>query len=475
MFWLADRENFKIRKEYVQDWLAECPELLLVELFAGIAESLVTNSCVALASLLLEVKQTTNNTMIARSMLSTVHGTMIGLTAPMRVYMVFSPKRGFALCLFVPLLAVRQLKGPAKSLPSCDACEVQHVLQQRRVFAVVLFYFKWTVRCEWQGPYGLVKFQLFFEKLRQLGPEVPHESLIQAMREVVLAEVEQKVQGKVEELWAKGKQAFSQAQQKQREQMQRVLEEVAQCQARQVSLAAENERLREALCTLSSKCSSLPGYVPDSLASPGSTLAGTPPLQEEPSYPARPFTPIPFAPVGDFPSYAGEAVLPEVPVMPLPSPGVGAPGAPAPLSLAEALGPVSTTQRTPLSLAESLVPESEGGSPQSQITTFSVTITKAADTELGLDVSHEPSGNVLRVDGIRQGAVQAWNQQCLASSLPEQVIAVGDKITCVNTVAGDPAKMLKACVSQQTLSLEIEREEWGAQGRSHGVCPSFRP
>eukprot|EP00439_Symbiodinium_sp_Y106_P021403 s7351_g2.t1 len=30
------------------------------------------------------------------------------------------------------------------------------------------------------------------ERLRQLGPEVPHESLIQAMREVVLAEVEQK-------------------------------------------------------------------------------------------------------------------------------------------------------------------------------------------------------------------------------------------------------------------------------------------
>lgn len=300
------------------------------------------------------------------------------------------------------------------------------------------------------------------ERLRQLGPEVPHESLIQAMREVVLAEVEQKVQGKVEELWAKGKQAFSQAQQKQREQMQRVLEEVAQCQARQASLTAENERLREALRTLSSKCSSLPGYVPDSLASPGSTLAGTPPLQEEPNYPA-PFTPIPFAPVGDFPSYGGEAGLPEVPVMPLASPGVGAPGCPAPLSLAEALGPPAAPLRTPLSLAESLVPESDAldavGSPQRQNRSFSVTIAKAPDSELGLDVSHEPGGKVLRVDGIRPtGAVKAWNQQCLASATPEQAIAVGDKITSVNNVAADPVKMLKACVSQQTLSLEIERE-----------------
>ncbi|OLQ05673.1 hypothetical protein AK812_SmicGene11118 [Symbiodinium microadriaticum] len=83
----------------------------------------------------------------------------------------------------------------------------------------------------------------------------------------------------------------------------------------------------------------------------------------------------------------------------------------------------------------------------------------APDSELGLDVSHEPGGKVLRVDGIRPtGAVKAWNQQCLASSTPEQAIAVGDKITSVNNVAADPVKMLKACVSQQTLSLEIERE-----------------
>jgi len=310
--------------------------------------------------------------------------------------------------------------------------------------------------------------QSFEERLQELGPDPSRESLIQAMREAVMAEVEQKVQDKVEELWTKGKQAFSQAQARQREQMQKVLDEVSQCQARQVALATENERLREALRDLSSKCSALPGVLgPDTMISPGSTLAGTPPLQLEEAgagYP-QPFSPLPFAPA-DFQNYAGEAVLPEVPAMPIPSPATGAPGAPAPLSLAEALGP-RAAQRTPLSLAESLCAESDASPTQSL--TFSVAITKASGAELGLDVSHETGGKVLRVDGIRQnGAVQAWNKTCAAMAQSEQAICVGDKITRVNSVGEDPVKMLEECVAQQTLSLELMREP---PGKVPGASP----
>ena len=52
MFWLADRENFKIREEYVEDWL-QYPELLLVEFYAGWIEMTQGYLVVKVASLLM--------------------------------------------------------------------------------------------------------------------------------------------------------------------------------------------------------------------------------------------------------------------------------------------------------------------------------------------------------------------------------------------------------------------------------------
>ena len=46
---------------------------------------------------------------------------------------------------------------------------------------------------------------------------------------------------------------------------------------------------------------------------------------------------------------------------------------------------------------------------------------RQADEELGLDVSHEEDGGqVLVVDGLRHGAVELWNQQCVNTGLAEK-------------------------------------------------------
>eukprot|EP00913_Durusdinium_trenchii_P032106 g30064.t1 len=220
-------------------------------------------------------------------------------------------------------------------------------------------------------------------------PEVnAHDSMLQAMRDAVLLEVERSIlvtrvhsmsipeKERTEQLWAKGKQAFQQAQQKHREEVQRLTEEVAQCQERHKVLAEENDRLREALQSILTKCSSLAPGLAESLLSPASTFAGTSPLPSDAdtcSHPSRPYSP--YTPGMDF--YSNEVLLPEVPPLPFGKPGVAC-GSPAPLSLAEALGPRVNPLR--LSLAESLGDTAHV--EKSGEKTWEITISKTTDTDL---------------------------------------------------------------------------------------------
>lgn len=63
---------------------------------------------------------------------------------------------------------------------------------------------------------------------------------------------------------------------------------------------------------------------------------------------------------------------------------------------------------------------------------FSFSLLRQADEELGLDVSHEEDGgSVLVVDGLRHGAVEAWNQQCLSSGQAEKAGQTADRLTVI--------------------------------------------
>lgn len=161
--------------------------------------------------------------------------------------------------------------------------------------------------------------------------------------------------------------------------------------------------------------------------------------------------------------------------------GLGAPSAAVasdtttPLSLADALQAGQTTpqQRTPLSLASSLapapspaaaLPETAAAAPglqtpgAGQPKTFSFTIRKADNADLGLNVSHQESDRVLQVEGIRpEGAVEAWNRQCNSGGAKDKAVLPRDRIIQVNEVAYDPEKMLEECRDKQLLRLTIVR------------------
>jgi len=316
----------------------------------------------------------------------------------------------------------------------------------------------------------------------------------EAVQRVLFHDVDTKVAEKVEELWQKGKHMLSQVQQKHHEKTEKLATEVSKCLERQRALEAENEQLKQVVASLASRLALLnaiiggtggsgDGGLPEAnlvrahspargcTASPGATTAAggssiasvTPPQTRGSS--TDTLTPLQGSAGGG----DGFAPLPEVPAFPFPSQPQRTGG--APLSLAEALGSRSKTpqsQPTPLSLASSLphgpsleaVAQCYGGTCASSGSVFSFTIRKADETDLGLNVSHHQHDKVLFVEGVRaEGAVDAWNRQCVGGAFPEKAVIPGDKIISVNNVAYDPEKMLEECKERRLLRLTIARGE----------------
>merc|ERR1719230_968314 len=91
---------------------------------------------------------------------------------------------------------------------------------------------------------------------------------------------------------------------------------------------------------------------------------------------------------------------------------------------------------------------------------FSFTLRNADGSDLGLNVSHHEDDKALRVEGVRpEGAVEAWNRQCVGSTASEKAVLPGDRIVSVNGVSQDPAAMLEECRDKQLLKLTVLRGE----------------
>lgn len=296
------------------------------------------------------------------------------------------------------------------------------------------------------------------EKLKGLGPEASREAILEAIRELVLSEVEFKVQEKSEEMLMKGKEVVAQMQQRHREKMQQLVEEIGQCQLKQHELERENGRLKQTLHNLESQFTMIGNTYLNGkdFASPESVSTTEADTVEPPSSQVPPSTPQPRA------NY-GSDDLPEVPTFPLSPVPMGSPPA---ISIAESLGP-STPQRTPVSLLQSLTPMPSpftvngraGAGLVGGCGIFSFTLRKADGAELGLNVSHTSDDRCLCVEGIREGgAVEAWNRQCgVGTSFAEKAVFPGDRIISVNQVCYDPSKMLQECRDKQLLKLTIAR------------------
>ncbi|CAK9062698.1 unnamed protein product [Durusdinium trenchii] len=304
------------------------------------------------------------------------------------------------------------------------------------------------------------------QKLKGLGQNASREAILEAIRELVLSEVEFKVHEKSEEMLIKGKQVVAQMQHRHREKTQQLHEEIDRCQKKQQELESENGRLKQTLQELASQftligntyLNGLNGLNGKEMASPDSV--STADADTEPTQ-ALPLTPKPY----------GERVdgLPEVPNFPFtPVPVAGC--SPPAISIAESLGP-RTPQRTPVSLLQSLTPSA--AVPPSPFTVngfaspglvagcgiFSFTLRKADGTDLGLNVSHNMEDRCLCVESIREGgAIEAWNRQCgLGTPFAEKAVFHGDKIISVNHVCYDPNAMLQECRDKQLLKLTIAR------------------
>ncbi|CAE7232034.1 UGT76E12 [Symbiodinium sp. CCMP2592] len=296
-------------------------------------------------------------------------------------------------------------------------------------------------------------------------PALPPEKQLNAIQELVMSEVEYKVQEKTEEMWNRGKQVVAQMKQRHQQTVQQHLDEIARLKKSSQDLEEENMRLNQLVHDLATGLTAvggnylngkdLPYGSPDSCAS---TAVEEPEASKQVEA-ATPFTPKPRTDPDTPPS-----ALPEVPAFPLLSSPVPLS---APISLAESLGQ-ATPQRTPVSLMQSLIempsPFTVNGRAGAGMVggngIFSFTLRKADGTELGLNVSHSNDDRVLCVEGIRPGgAVEAWNRQCLGpgSTFTEKAVFQGDRIISVNQICYDPNKMLQECKEKQLLKLTIAR------------------
>jgi len=157
-------------------------------------------------------------------------------------------------------------------------------------------------------------------------------------------------------------------------------------------------------------------------------------------------------------TFASLPAMPDFPFAPLPTlPNDAMPRPATPLSLVEALcAETPCGSSVPVSLMGTLC-----NSPSGEMdfgTVFSFTLRKADGTDLGINVSHHEHDKVLLVEGVRpEGAVEAWNRQCMCSSTPEKAVVPGDKIVSVNTVINEPAKMLQELRNKQLLKFTVMR------------------
>jgi len=301
------------------------------------------------------------------------------------------------------------------------------------------------------------------------------QALLAELRQTVMAEVETKINEKMKEVFSRGNKMMKEFEQESQQKNAGIIAELERLRTSHEALQAEHEHLRTVLAGMVQQLSVLGSLfmagpktgLPTSSAgiaaafstngtnastcgsadaANNSSAASASSLQDSPSEHSAT-----AAALGSF------SPLPAVPDFPFPAPSTAStplPSAPpaTPLSLAEALSSELTSAAVPVSLMGSL---SRKGPYY-----FSFTLRKADGTDLGLNVSHHEEDKALRVESVRpEGAVEAWNRQCVGSTAAEKAVMPGDRIVSVNAIINNPAKMLEECREKQLLKMTIIRNE----------------
>lgn len=241
------------------------------------------------------------------------------------------------------------------------------------------------------------------------------EELSRSVREDVDAQMAQAA----EVLWDRGRQAVRNLEQLQVERTAKLEGELRQCVEAQKALEQENEELKGTLTDIARRLAHL-GAGPPTIPNMG------PSFRSDGESSTRFHTPV-----------GSPVPAPES----LSSPWAGLPSVPA--------FPNGGMSPSPEALAAM-----HGGMDDGSNTYFHLTLRRADDVPLGLDVSSGEDGPWLTVESVRSGgAVEAWNRQC---SNEVRAIIAGDRIISVNGVE-EAQGMREECRTKRLLRIVVSR------------------
>jgi len=309
-------------------------------------------------------------------------------------------------------------------------------------------------------------------------PEGLKEELVREVTAAVREHIEWKTAAAVDTLWQKGQRAMQHLQQQQLNQTSQLQSQLVACADAHQQLQRENAMLRSGLEALMKHLTLVLGAPPHAAGMPPGMPPGIPPPCTAGATGVAQSGPAPSQANAESNAVSSTRTLKRaesntsdggVFLTPFGTPVPGAPSAAEEFAAELAapglsalagfpVGPSSfggTGSETP-SPNPMAVAAASAAAASSQAPCFSLTLRRADNVPLGLDVVGDPNSDALLVEGIRLGgAVEAWNRQCHGDS---REIRRGDRIIMINGVK-DADSMKEECLNKHLLRMSVVRGE----------------
>lgn len=336
-----------------------------------------------------------------------------------------------------------------------------------------------------------------------IGPPKPEglkEELVREVTSAVREHIEQKTTDAVDTLWQKGQRAMQNLQQQQLKQTAQLQSQLVACAEAHQQLQRENAMLRSGLEALMKHLTLVFGPPPHMVMPPATMPPGVPsgaPPPRTPTSAASAASASPFFPqtsasaspktapttqcpqdapasktsgepsIEDFHTPAGSplrgapSAAEELGAGPSPVPALAAvppfsvaPGSSSGGTGADVASPPAAVLLPAGAVSAAISLPTEAVSTPTQALTFSLTLRRADNVPLGLDVIGEKDQEFLLVEGVRiGGAVEAWNRQCHGDA---REIRKGDRIIMING-AKDAESMREECLKKHLLRMSVIR------------------
>jgi len=302
------------------------------------------------------------------------------------------------------------------------------------------------------------------------------EDIVREVTEAVREHIEWKTAAAVDTLWQRGQKAMQYLQQQQVNQTTQLQSQLNECAEAHKKLERENAMLRSGLEALMKHLTLLfgpppslaqqqpmPHMPPASASSPFFQQPSTPSQVREQSLARVDEEAVPptdeshesnfRAPLGGTSGIEGAAVeelMAAVAQQQSHLSGLSAAAIQTPQTTSErdAGAPVANAHAASAHVAGALA------SGSLQAPTFTLTLRRADNVPLGLDVRGDEAGICLIVESVRPGgAVEAWNRQCSGDS---REIRAGDSIITING-AEDAKSMREECLTVHLLKMTVVR------------------